>query len=293
MNPVFIKTMTPIEKYSISDIPYYVKREDLACEAPAPPFAKVRGLYPHLQKMKELNVRRIGYMDTAISMGGWGLAYFCQRLKIPLTLYYPHYKQGFVYNQREYMKKWKLCGADMRAVEPPNLYAINILRAKKMFAAEFPEGVWMQDGLRFDETIDAVAFESATAMNELQPATIVCNIGSGVMISGIMRGILKSHKRVQRLVGVLAHRELNLQNKMKIVLQTAGFRELDFGLFGNKVKSITDDFTIVPGGYLYTEKARVLAPFPCNAYYDLKAFEWMIANIHQLPQPVLFWNIGA
>jgi hypothetical protein len=33
-------------------------------------------------------------------------------------------------------------------------------------------------------------------------------------------------------------------------------------------------------------------PFPCNPYYDLKAWEWLMKNKGQLEEPILFWNIG-
>jgi hypothetical protein len=34
-------------------------------------------------------------------------------------------------------------------------------------------------------------------------------------------------------------------------------------------------------------------PFPCNRYYDKKAFKWMVDNIDSIIQPVIFWNIGG
>ena len=63
---------TPIKKYKVDGHEIIVKREDLACLPPGPPFAKVRGLYPVLQKLKEKGVKIFGYMDTSISMAGWG-----------------------------------------------------------------------------------------------------------------------------------------------------------------------------------------------------------------------------
>jgi hypothetical protein len=46
-------------------------------------------------------------------------------------------------------------------------------------------------------------------------------------------------------------------------------------------------------GYQYTDKEEIEIPFPCNVYYDAKAYKWTIDNIDKLKKPVLFWNTGA
>jgi hypothetical protein len=50
---------------------------------------------------------------------------------------------------------------------------------------------------------------------------------------------------------------------------------------------------IIDTGAKYEETATVNAPFPCNAYYDAKAWGWVVQNYAVLKKPVLFWNIGA
>jgi hypothetical protein len=34
-------------------------------------------------------------------------------------------------------------------------------------------------------------------------------------------------------------------------------------------------------------------PFPCNPYYDLKAWRHLVTHLDAYRDPVLFWNIGA
>jgi hypothetical protein len=47
-------------------------------------------------------------------------------------------------------------------------------------------------------------------------------------------------------------------------------------------------------GYSYKDKVdNSWIPFPCNEYYDAKAFDWLVRNIIFLKQPIVFWNVGA
>jgi hypothetical protein len=50
---------------------------------------------------------------------------------------------------------------------------------------------------------------------------------------------------------------------------------------------------VVDEGYAYADAVVSPVGFPCNAFYDLKAWKWLAENIGTLPGPVLFWNIGA
>ena len=44
---------------------------------------------------------------------------------------------------------------------------------------------------------------------------------------------------------------------------------------------------------LYRDSATVPCPFPCDAHYDLKAWEVLPSEIDTLRPPILFWNIGG
>jgi len=43
----------------------------------------------------------------------------------------------------------------------------------------------------------------------------------------------------------------------------------------------------------YPDIENMHCPFPCNPYYDRKAWKWLIENYTDLQKPILFWNIGA
>lgn len=287
---------TPIEKYIYDNITYFVKREDLSCKSPGPPFAKIRGLYPHMRKLKAEGVTTVGYMDTAISMAGWGISYFAKKLKMQAVIYYPQYKDGFKYNQTVFIKKWERFGAIICPLEKPNLYQINVYRAENRFKKQYPDGVWLPNGLNLPETLESVCEESFQTFKQIQPTSIVCCVGSGVMLAGILQGLNRAMVRTKEINAVLIHRQVNIPAKRTKILNHAGFKDyMHPGFFPEypSIGSVTNALNIIKTEYLYHEQAKMKAPFPCNTYYDLKAFEWMINNIHKLPQPILFWNIGA
>jgi hypothetical protein len=51
---------------------------------------------------------------------------------------------------------------------------------------------------------------------------------------------------------------------------------------------------IVDENYAYKDQARPgeTPPWPCNPYYDLKAFRWWLSVQESYDDAVLFWNIG-
>jgi len=284
---------TEIESYAYKGRQYFVKREDLACTPPGPPFAKVRGLYAVMQDLKQQGVRTVGYMDTAISMAGWGIAYFAKELGMDAVIYYPRYKDGYKYNQSVFIPKWNTMGATVVALDKPQMQAINVLRAKKVFRNDYPDGVFLPNGLKLQQAVDSVAVESQLAMQTTHASSIVVSVGSGVMAAGVLKGI---HGFAGiTLYGVTVHDKSDVYSKRKAVFKLAGLKDYNayVGLFDKAAIVRDDELSIIKGKYDYYVTASSPCPFPCNAYYDLKAFEWMCANLKYLSKPVLFWNVGA
>lgn len=287
-----IRNNTEIEKYSHNNRDYYVKREDLACLSPGPPFAKIRGLYKVLVRLKKDGYDTVGYMETAISMAGWGITYLCKHLNMKAVIFYPKYKDGYKYNQERFVEKWKNFGGEVIPLEKPNLLQINAIRAKKIFEKKYKNGMWMKPGLKFNETIYEVEKESKLTIEKLKPKTVVCAIGSGVMITGVLRGIAKSNVVVNKVYGVMVHTGTDPVKMMDYVFKLGEFKK--DGLFGLNLNKSVKSFEIVSGGYLYHEIPEIaLPPFPCNLYYEMKAYKYLIDHISELEKPILFWNIGA
>ena len=277
---------TPVELYGYKKHEYWVKREDLACKEPGPPFAKIRGLERHLTTLKERGVETVGYMDTAISMAGWGISYVCQEIGLRAVIYYPSYKSGLRYNQAQFLPLWQRFGATTVPITPPTRLQINIHMAKRQFKTDYPQGVWLEYGLRLKETVKAVEEESVRTFKQMTPKTIICSVGSGIMLAGVIRAVVNEGVGVKDIYGVLVNSGANVDKKQMDVYKYAD-------MYNDFFTPFNFSLSLVNGRYRYEDKAKAPTPFPCNEYYDLKAYEWMVKNMRQLKKPILFWNVGG
>ncbi len=269
---------TPIELYNHPDGQYWVKREDLACPSPGPPFSKVRGLWKVLEKEKEKGTEYVGYTETSISMAGWAVAWCCYYLGMKSVIFDPQYKEtpGLLKKHRREWKKWKAIFEPVKAGRAK----VNYYISRKIMKEKYPNSAMLPLGLPFPETIEETAKE---ARNEIKDGynSVVVNVGSGTIAAGVLMAFHKTAK----VIGVMG-RTGNVFGKREQIIKKAGI--LEGGLMGKKV-----NFTLVDPGWRYTERCKVVVPFPCHPYYDAKAYEWMIKQLKHLPKPLLFWNIGA
>ena len=286
-----IRTNTPIEEYKFDGVPYLVKREDLACKSPGPPFAKVRGLFPVLQKLKADGITTVAYVDTAISMAGWGISYFTQKLGMKSMLYYPVYKDGFRHKQEQHLAIWKRFGATIIPLMRPQMLAINRNIAKKDLRLNYPGVYMLPNGLTFPETVEEVSKE-VMSIRDLGVQTIVICTGSGAMTAGVIKGIMDYSIPIDTLISVRVHKQASMEVAKSKIVNFCGYK-LAHGMIYPGIDDLIKNFVVLSGGYMYEECAKAEVPFPCNPYYDLKALEYIFNNIHSLKQPILFWNIGA
>lgn len=272
-----------IEKYllprSINIID--VKREDLACPPPGPPFAKVRGLLPFLLDLKDKGVGAVGYMETSVSMAGWGISYFCKEIGLKAVIFSPQYSSPRE-NQIFQFEKWKEFEATIIPLERPNRMQINFYRARKILVERFPGAVMLPLGLPFSQTVEAVS-RQVELLPHSYKAIVVC-IGSGTMAAGILKGLNKRKDFETIVYGIFVSPKNERRMSDKIMKVSGIF------VFGN---SIEKRLKLIDTNIQYTEKVECDCPFPCNEYYDLKAWKWLVENYDGLPKPVLFWNIGS
>jgi len=278
---------TPIERYLIKGQEVFVKREDLSCKPPGPPFAKVRGLLPVLKDLRKKGIKTVGYMETSISMAGWGVSYFCNKLGMKSVVFMPFYSAGLRHNQQFQLEKWKEFGAEIIQINKPNRMSINYYRARKILSS-FPDSFMLPQGLPFNETIEAVSDQLyyKTDLESLGGTIIVC-IGSGAMVAGILRGCYRKNVEGE-CYGILVSKKDPDRIKKKI-FSMGKISDKNFCFWGR----LPISFSVVDYGYEYTDKEECKCPFPCNPYYDRKAWKWLVDNIEMLKKPILFWNIGA
>jgi len=268
---------TPIERL---DAAVLVKREDMCGGDGAPPFSKLRGLVRHLEGLKGEDIRTVAYVETAISMAGWGVAWAARRLGLRTILFDPQIKNpGEVL--LAHRRLWRECGAEIRPVRPGRARVAYWI-AKRELARTDPDAVMLDLGIPLEETIEETAAEWRWTMERVRPKTTVCAVGSGTIFAGIVRGWKIGEGR---LIGVMT-RSGDKDRKAASIRRRSG-RVAAGLLFGDGV-----DFELVDEGWGYAEPCEVAVPFPTNRYYDAKAWAWLVKNIKELEAPVLFWNIG-
>jgi 1-aminocyclopropane-1-carboxylate deaminase/D-cysteine desulfhydrase-like pyridoxal-dependent ACC family enzyme len=278
---------TITEEYMVKNRKVFVKREDQACLPPGPPFAKVRGLLPVLERLKKEGFKNIGYMDTSVSMAGWGISYFCKKLGLNPIIFTPMYKDGYRDNQRFQIQKWQEFDAEIMYIKKPNRMMINYYKARKILFSR-PNSYMLPLGLPFKETVESVNEQLAmkTPKEALGGSLILC-IGSGTMAAGVLKGCYIKNVRGKAFGILVSRKDPDLMRKK--IFSMGGFSDNPAIFWGY----LPLDFAVIDYGYEYTVKEECQCPFPCSPYYDRKAWKWLLDNIERLKDPILFWNIGA
>ena len=284
---------TPVEKYQ----GIFVKREDEAVNHPlAPPFSKMRGVLAHLTELRDKGIRTVGYAESAISMAGWGLAWTAQQLGLQAVIFAPVYKCDHTYLEvlRKHRKHWERLGAQIVPM-PAGRTKIIYYQGRKWMEEHYPKNSEMLPiGMSFPETVDATAAEYIWTLKEykLQPKNVVLCVGSGTIAAGVARGIAESNLKT-KLWGILT-RDGSVPEKLRYMEKLAGFPLSSEGMLGTFSST---SVTLLSSGFEYTQKSKIVVPFPCNPYYDAKAWEWLVSRKSTYEEfnrkQTVFWNIGA
>lgn len=131
----------------------------------------------------------------------------------------------------------------------------------------------MPNALKLTESVSETAREvSLTA--SYSPPTVVIPSSSGTIAAGVIRGYGSLPLYVIHLGYSRSHDEVRRY-----------LRELS---------GVDATVEIVDEKYAYKDVAREgsTPPWPCNQYYDLKAFRWWMRDGRGRYDEALFWNIG-
>ncbi|WVW77424.1 threonine dehydratase [Stenotrophomonas phage vB_SmaS_Bhz59] len=276
---------TPVEQHQQGALRILVKREDLCCPLPGPSFSKMRGVVAHIQNRPE---PVIGVLDTFHSKAGWAVSWACHELGKAAVNFWPRYKaDGDVYLPREQQQRAEALGASMFAL-PAGRSAVLYHGAKKRLAAAFPDRSYMMpNALKLPESVTENAAEARRTCEAGEvPASgvLVLSVSSGTVAAGVIRGFA----------------EAGLLDRYRVLLHMGYSRSVPtMRQYMSAVSGLNLDsprFEFVDEGYGYADAARGdPAPFPCNPYYDRKAWRWLGKPEQQerlRGVPIVFWNIG-
>jgi 1-aminocyclopropane-1-carboxylate deaminase/D-cysteine desulfhydrase-like pyridoxal-dependent ACC family enzyme len=268
--PKSVTPTTPIERVKTRGRVVLVKRDDLYARAPAPPVAKLRGLERLIPRLRAEGIELVGCFEASVSSIGQGLAALCNGLPgIRCVVAYP-----FVRNREltASLSNAKALGADLLPI-PSNYVGICYAQARQLIEAR--GGYMIPFGFECEEAIAAIESEARTVpVRYLRGGALVACCGSGVTLAGLLRGLpilptkvvgVSSGRSIPRLTACLARHCTNIPSVVEL------------------------HAALLP----YSSRAKCSCPFPCNPYYDLKAWQHLNDHLNEYPDPVLFWNIGA
>jgi len=264
---------TPIELFDVDGKSIYVKREDLCTPEEGPQFSKIRGVAEFLQNLEPGT--EVGVLDTFHSKAGWGVAWLCQKLGFQCHNFYPVYKtEGSIdyHTLRLNQQKSKGFGAILHPL-PAGRSCILYHKARS-FMNNLPNGIMLPNALKLPSSISATAKEVYTVPEYLLCGTWVISISSGTIAAGVMQGL----DELGAIPDIILHMGYS-RSKDSVRSYVAKYSTL--------IPQLVDE------GYSYKDAATMECPFPCNEYYDLKAWRWLLGNYYSLKKPVIFWNIGA
>jgi hypothetical protein len=235
-----------------------------------------------MKDLKAKGIETVGYVETPISMAGWGVVWCAQALDMKCVIFEPQYKDGPPAMLRVHQQKWKDFGAIIKPITAGRT-CVNYYIARKIFQKQYgPKAYLMPTGIPSEETVIETAREwKRTTEKHGNYDHVIISVGSGTICAGILRGI-----GGEQITGILCNKK-NTERKRRDIFHKA---KRDYGPLFSSAKQLS----IIDAGWRYVERPRrVRCPFPCHAYYDLKAWVWLVRNVDNLFGRVLFWNIGS
>lgn len=273
---------TPLEVHNLRGVPVIVKREDLCAPLPGPSFSKIRGVVAHIKNRPE---QVIGVLDTYHSKAGHAVAYVCNHLGRKCVDFWPRYKKdGNADAPRVQQQRARQLGADLVDL-PAGRSAVLYHGARKRLMDGYANGYLMPNALKLPESITENAAEALRTAPDLPgEGTLILSISSGTVAAGVLLGFKQA--------GILDGYDVILNmGYSRSQDSTRAYIERAAGI------QLTERVRFVDEGYNYADAApsSVSVPFPCNPYYDQKAWNWLQQpeNLEPLAhKPIVFWNIG-
>lgn len=267
---------TPIEKVEGWDR-VWVKREDLSSPLPGPSFSKIRGVYARISRRPEST---IGVLDTFHSKAGWAVSYICSILGKQCVNFYPRYKEDgdSLRPQQEMAKSF---GAELHPLTAGRSAILYHRAAKEMQARG---GYLMPNALKLEETVEECANEVHRTAGLKEFEHLVISVSSATIATGVMKGFQQAGLRPKVWLHKGYDRSTDSMRQYMAHYQPEGWKF---------------PIEIIDEGYAYKDQAREgdfrTPPFPCNPYYDLKAWRWLDREgIQKMGEGrILFWNIGS
>jgi hypothetical protein len=267
---------TPIDDH-FDQFGLMVKREDLSCPPPGPPFSKTRGVFAHIKNRPE---EVIGVLDTYHSQAGHAVAQACSLLGKTCINFYPDFKHEP--GPRAPQHHALSLGAQLQPLKA-GMSAVLYNQAKAQLRL-IHDSYMMPNALKLPEMVEETAAEVQQTLISSRGSwlanakTVLIAISSGTIAAGVIKGLhdVGHHPHFILHMGY----DRSEDQVLEYVRERSGVRDAAI--------------TLVNEGYAYKQKAKPGPEplWPCNPYYDLKAFRWWMRDGREKFGEALMWNIG-
>lgn len=279
------KKLVPIEQYHLPFVnrTVFVKRDDLWNGAKyCGGNAKMRGIEVHLRGLIDRGIQHIAVMDSRTSRIGWGVAELCRDLKLKCTVFYGTLKKDTglvpIFQQRARDAGAQLFEMPASRIYPMYYKARIYCRENNMYL--------MPMGGQLNESMLSISGEVVTLPANLRKGTIVCVVATGTLFAGLLLGLHDAGRVIGVYIGMTSGEVSGRTRSDPESIIRGRIR----GLLPQGFDPV--DFEIQLGDREYYDEDNYPCPFNCDKWYDRKAWRWLCQNIHELDDPVLFWNIG-
>lgn len=261
------KTLT-CEQHKIGKIVIDVSRDDMQGDnKKLPPWGKLlylRNLVAQLDKSKPLIA-----LNVYGSWSGWALSAFCKEQGLKFRMVHPNTKLI----TEEYLEKVTSNGAELHPLRP-NMMAV--LGAQMRNYGN--ENGYQYLPYAFDHAfyLNACISRMSDFIERHGPYdNLVISSGSGVTTTAATTAFLRYNPKGKVFgitVGTVKSTTKTLANRNRMV----------------------DNVSIIQSPWAFNDLMPDRgAPFPCNQFWDKKAWCWLEDNISSVKGKTLFWNLGG
>ena len=261
---------TPIETYNVNGKSVYVKRDDLMGDGEIlPPWGKLSALRNVLLDVNP--TKPLIHLSVYGSWSGWALSQISKELGYEFIMAYPKSKK-----YPEYM----LEKVDRTLPLKPNM--MSILYNKVGSIAREKDYIRLPYAFDHSAYIDTQRKRFIEVKEKLDFDHLVVSSGSGVTCLGM----LLEHDPFPSLFEPDNKRTFHtvcVSSESSIKKKFSKYQIYD-----------TDNVEIVKSEFAFDDKMEWYdTPFPCNEFWDKKAWYWLEQNISKFDGDILFWNIGG
>lgn len=264
-----LRDNTPLDSYVVKGKTIHVKRDDLVGDnETTPPWGKMFAVH-HLLKNFDLS-KPIIHLNVFGSWSGWCLAYLADQMDFEFIMAYPNVKKF----PREFCDIVDSFGCKLH---PMRHNMANVLRSQVRKHAEekhmqvLPtafDSPWYYEYMKA-RIIKNIKKSGITFDN------LVVSSGSGVTCSALADGFFDMGGK--RMYTICVSAEKTIQKQLATTRSEVDKR-----------------ITIIKSEFDFLDFMDQLdTPFPCNQFWDRKAWHWLLENSSKLKGNTLFWNLGG